>query len=264
MDQPIISTRLFGPDGMRGAGARISWLAPVPWFSEVYAGAQNANGETMASFLSSDELFTERPIGGRPFVERTGSAFSDLVYSARWENGLDLTREWNGAVGLSGLYGPNATGSGSRTFVYGADLTLKWRPETSDRGFPYFVWQSEIMGRTYDAAAFNDGTTALASATLGDWGFYTQGLYGFTPGWRGGLRFEYASGSGDSVGGRDNDPFRDDRYRVSPLLEWLPSEFSRVRFQVNYDHAEHLADKDAYTFWVGFEYLIGAHAAHKY
>ena len=144
------------------------------------------------------------------------------------------------------------------------DFTVKWRPERNHRGFPYFLWQSEAMGRTYRADNFDDGTTVLAGATLEDWGFYTQGIYGFMPGWRGGLRFDYATGSGDSIGGSGNDPFRDDRYRLSPLLEWLPSEFSRVRFQVNYDHADHLADKDAISFWIGFEYLIGAHAAHKY
>ena len=32
-DQPIINTRLFGPDGMRQAGLRVGWLLPVPWSS---------------------------------------------------------------------------------------------------------------------------------------------------------------------------------------------------------------------------------------
>jgi hypothetical protein len=30
-DQPVISTRLFGPDGMRGPGFRLGWLMPLPW-----------------------------------------------------------------------------------------------------------------------------------------------------------------------------------------------------------------------------------------
>jgi hypothetical protein len=264
MDQPVINTRLFGPDGMRGAGARLSWLTPLPWHSEFLVGVQNANGETMASFLSSEELAEERPVGGRPFVERDGKSFNSMVYSARWENGFDLTKTWSAAVGVSGVMGPNSTGSDGRTLIYGTDLTLKWKPERNDRGYPYFIWQTEAMGRTYKADSVNTESAMLPSATLCDWGGYTQGVYGFAPGWRGGLRLEYASGSGESVGGRANDPFRDDRFRASPLVEWLPSEFSRVRFQVNYDRADHLASGEAFSFWVGFEFLIGAHSAHKY
>jgi cell division protein FtsB len=70
-DQPIINTRLFGPDGMRQAGLRVGWFLPVPWSSELLLGAQNANGEIMASFLANEDFFGERPIGGRPFVARS-------------------------------------------------------------------------------------------------------------------------------------------------------------------------------------------------
>ena len=76
-----------------------------------------------------------------------------------------------------------------------------------------------------------------------DWGFYTQLLYGFHPGWAAGLRYEFTGGSGESVrefGSRNQDPFRDDRHRVSPLLAWYITEFSRLRLQYNYDRADHL------------------------
>jgi len=43
IDQPLINTRLLGGDGSRAPGARLSWLLPTPWYSEVYFGAQNAN-----------------------------------------------------------------------------------------------------------------------------------------------------------------------------------------------------------------------------
>ena len=59
------------------------------------------------------------------------------------------------------------------------------------------------------------------------------------------------------------DPFRDDRYRVSPLLVWRPTEFSRIRLQYNFDSAAHLAD-DAHGVWLGFEWLYGAHPAHDF
>jgi len=265
MDQPIINTRLFGPDGMRGTGARLAWLAPVPWYSELIGGVQNANGETMTSFLASEEFYEERPIGGRPFVGQDSNAFNGLTYSLRWENGFDITKEISSVIGASAAFGPNAAGGDSSTQIYGADFTFKWRPVNNNRGTPYLLSQTEVMYRGFDADEADDGEGGLLPAeTLRDYGFYTQLLYAWEPRWRGGIRFEYVTASGESVGGNENDPFRDDRYRISPLIEFLPSEFSRIRLQYSYDDAEHLADGYAHSIWLGFEYLIGSHAAHRY
>lgn len=268
-DQPVINTRLFGPDGMRGPGFRLGWLTPLPWFSELHLGAQNANGETMASFLANDEFFEERPIGGRPFVHRGVKTLQDLVYLARLDNSWDLTSELTAKLGLSGLYGPNTTGPEAETFIYGADLLLKWRPATNERGWPFLVWESEVMKRDYEAAAFFDDSDPanpidLAGTTLRDWGLYTQLLYGFQPGWAAGMRYEYATGSAESVEGRGNDPFRNNRQRISPLLLWHPSEFSRLRLQYNYDRADHLVDEEAHSVWMGVEFMYGAHPGHSY
>jgi hypothetical protein len=268
-DQPVINTRLFGPDGMRGPGFRLGWLTPLPWFSELHVGVQNANGETMASFLSSDEFFEERPIGGRPFVERRVKSLKDLVYLARLDNSWDLTDEVTAKLGLSGLYGPNATGPQADTRIYGADLLVKWRPAMNERGWPFLVWESEVMKRDYEASAFLDDSDpadviGLPATTLRDWGLYTQLLYGFHPGWAAGVRYEYATGSGRSVEGREVDPFRDDRQRLSPLLSWQPTEFSRLRLQYNLDRADHLENDEAHSVWLGVEFMYGAHPAHTY
>jgi hypothetical protein len=79
-----------------------------------------------------------------------------------------------------------------------------------------------------------------------------------------GLRYEWAGGSGDSVGGRENDPFRDNRQRLSPLLVWQLSEFSRLRLQYNRDWADHLKSGHADSVYMGLEVLFGAHPAHTY
>jgi hypothetical protein len=268
-DQPVISTRLFGPDGMRSPGFRLGWLTPLPWFAEVHVGMQNANGETMGSFLASDEFFEERPIGNRPFVDREVKSLEDLVYLARVDNSWTLTDAVTAKFGLSGLYGPNASGPEGETFIYGTDLVVKWRPATNVRGWPFLLWESEIMQRDYQADAFfddadPDDVVDLSAETLRDWGFYSQLLYGFVPGWAAGVRYEYATGNGESVGGREDDPFRNDRTRVSPLLVWQPSEFTRLRLQYNYDRADHLAGNDAHSVWLGVEFMYGAHAAHTY
>jgi hypothetical protein len=269
-DQPIINTRLFGPDGMRGPGFRTGWLMPLPWFSELHFGMQNANGETMASFLANDEVYEERPIGGRPFVERDVRNLKDLVYLTRWNNSWDLSNELTSVLGFSGLYGPNASGPKGDTWIYGLDMKWRWRPANNFRGWPFVLWQTEVMMRDFSADRFTDDSNpdeiiTLPGRTLHDRGLYTQLLYGFRYRWAAGLRYEFAGGSGESVGGRRHDPFRADRHRVSPLLVWHPSEFSRLRLQYNYDQADHLRPgKQAHSVWLGLEFLYGAHPAHAY
>ena len=43
-----------------------------------------------------------------------------------------------------------------------------------------------------------------------------------------------------------------------------PSEFTRLRLQYDFDHAEFLSEKDAHSVWMGIEVLYGAHPAHQY
>jgi hypothetical protein len=284
MDQPVINTRLFGPDGMRQAGLRVGWLAPLPWFSQFHIGIQNANGDTMPSFLGTfhthgggghthgeeGEEEAETVIGQRPFVDQSVDSPADLVYLVRWENSWELSREITSKLGASAVFGPNASGSDGRTIIYGADLKATWRPVRNFRGWPFLEWQTEVMQRNYKADAFvstangNGESTNLPRQTLYDWGLYSQLLYGFAYRWTGGARVEYADGSGGSVGGRHNDPFRDQRFRFSPLLTFHVTEFSRLRLQYNYDWADHLPGNNAHTVWFGIEVLYGSHPAHKY
>jgi hypothetical protein len=286
-DQPVINSRLFGEDGMRQTGGRLAWLTPLPWYSELHVGLQNAKGETMVSFLANDEVFEERAVGGRPFGDEPVSSVNDLAKLLRWVNAVDLSETVNAQLGLSGVQGPNATGPDGRTLIYGADLVVKWQPLAAGSGWPFLLFDSEIMRREYRADDFfgcpveeEDGACPVAEVGVGDeelrdWGFYSQLLWGFRRGWGAGLRYEYATGSGSDVAfddasgtfvstSRSDDPFRDDRQRISPLLVFHPSEFSRIRLQYNYDRADHLEDDDAHSIWLGLEFGFGAHAAHAY
>jgi hypothetical protein len=150
---------------------------------------------------------------------------------------------------------------------------MTWRPANNFRGWPFLKWQTELIWRHYKADNFTaeeeeeaeHGPESLASDTLTDWGLYSQLLYGFGYRWAAGLRFEYADASGPSAETpRDQDPFRDQRFRVSPLLAFHPTEFSRIRLQYNYDWADHLDGHEAHSVWLGLEVLFGAHPAHQY
>ncbi|MCH8328247.1 MAG: hypothetical protein IID15_06975 [Candidatus Marinimicrobia bacterium] len=90
VDQPLVNGYLLGGDGMRGPGARLSWLTPLPWYSEVTAGLQNAVGETMVSFLGE---LGEEDFLGLPLVPRTVDRVADLVSTGRWLNAITAGEE---------------------------------------------------------------------------------------------------------------------------------------------------------------------------
>ncbi|MBL9078746.1 MAG: hypothetical protein JNL08_14655 [Planctomycetes bacterium] len=274
-DQPVIHTRLFGGDGMRGPGARVSWLVPGSTYGELFFGVQNANGETMPSFLANDEVYEERAIGGRQFTEREVRSGNDLVYSARAVTSLDPSADSTLGFGASALLGPNATGGDADTVIWGVDFAWRWRPASHRRGYPFWKLQGEFLARAFDAAEQTDDSDPLnpvtiPGETLRDHGGYLQLSHGFAEGWAAGVRVDWVSGSGDnydadtqSLVGRDGDPFRTDRVRVAPMLSFAPSEFSRIRLQYNYDDSDAL-DDPVHSVWLGFEVLIGTHPPHTY
>ena len=248
VDQPVILSRFFGGDGLRSQGARVAWLAPLPWYSELYLGTQNAKGETVTSFL----WVPDETVGGYTLIDRGGiRKVDDLLWSARWLNGVDISDTLSANLGVSALAGPNATAiNDTNTRIYGVDLYLKWRPLVNQRGFPYVAWHTEWLTRDYSTP---DGT-------LKDSGGFTQVMWGFTPQWAAGLRVENADGTGDD----GTDPLRDQRKRYAPNLTFYPTEFSKIRLQYNRDWAEHLTGNTADSVWLQYEFNLGAHTAHKF
>jgi len=90
--------------------------------------------------------------------------------------------------------------------------------------------------------------------------FYSQVLWGFKPRWVAGFRGEWATGN--TAANDANDAFRGERIRLSPVLTFYPSEFSKIRLQYNYDHGQHFGED--HSVWLQMEFLLGAHGAHKF
>ena len=122
-------------------------------------------------------------------------------------------------------------------------------------------WQTEAVTRRYEAAA---RTSALAPAgslpaeTLRDWGAYSQVLWGIKPRLVAGMRADITRGSTANF----ESELRVNRERVSPNFTMYPSEFSKLRLQYNFDHRERLGSD--HSLWLQFEFMIGAHGAHKF
>jgi len=274
-NQPLILTRLFGGDGMRGPGARLTWRPPTTPAVELSYGLQNANGETMVSFLANDEVYTERAIGGRMFVEREARSAGDLVHLLRATASLHPGADHELVLGASALFGPNATGDDARTAIYGVDF--RWRCSHSDHEHDHapFELQGEYLVRDFEAAAQTDAGDPLNPVPvpgddLADHGGYLQASRSLGGAFAAGLRGEWATGSGagydagtQALVGRDGDRFRCDRARISPLLLWRASESVRVRLQYDFDDSDHLGRR-SHAVWLGFDVVLGLHRSHPH
>jgi len=259
LNYPVILARVLGPDGWRGQGARLSWIAPVGFPVTLLFGAQNARGETQASFLGEEGGM----VGAYTLMNRSVSGLGDLAWNARIEASHDVAA-WQGTLtallGFSFGYGPNGTGPDANTSIYGIDLYVKWRPDRTDAGWPFVAWQTEAVWRDYDAAAQTD-PAVLPSTRYEDWGFYTQVVWGFRRPWTAGIRYDFADSDGAYAGVAE---------RLSVAVSYYTSEFARIRLEVNWDFVDGLnvtvpgADDHAFSFWINFEFALGKHGAHKF
>jgi hypothetical protein len=259
-DDPLVHGRLLGPDGLRGVGAQISWTLPTPWYSQLILAAQNGQGNTGFSFRNpgEDGIFFDRET-----IDREISGLQDFVWIPRWENSVDLSPTQVVLAGVSGAFGPNETGTNTRTQIYGADLFYKWKSAHAEGGFPFVKWQSEFMYRRFEAGRGLNDSFPVAE-TFHDWGMYSQVLWGFRKGWVAGIRGDYLHMQ-DSRFTDDED--RQSRWRISANLTWYPTEFSKLRLQYNHDFLESnffLSDREVDSVFLQFEFILGAHGAHKF
>ncbi|HEY2614249.1 MAG TPA: TonB-dependent receptor [Chthoniobacterales bacterium] len=259
-DSPLVNGRLLGPDGLRGVGAQIAWTAPVPWYSQIIFAVQNGRGGTAYSFRNpgDNNVFYDRLT-----IDRAASALHDFVFVPRLENSFNLSETQTVLVGASGAFGANDTGPNAHTQIYGADLLYKWKSARAEGGFPFVKWQTEAMYRRFEADRGLDDSFPVAE-TFHDWGMYSQLLWGFKKGWVAGLRGDYLHME-DSL--FTDDDTRQTRSRVSANLTWYPTEFSKLRLQYNHDFLEQnefLPGRDVDSVFFQFEFILGAHGAHKF
>jgi len=260
VDESLVLNRMFGEDGLRQNGVRLSWLAPTEHYTEFTVGVFNGQGSDAYSFRYTGVAGADgiNRLYGRATTDRPLNNAGDFLFVPRLATSFDLTDSQTLVLGTSAALGPNDTGEDTRTFIYGVDAFWKWKPANAGGGWPFVTWQTEAIGRDFEAGA--DPAAGLPAETLHDWGAYSQIQWGFVSRWAAGLRGEYVTGTDHSSG--DAALERPTEERVSPNITWYPSEFSKWRLQYNHIWHESLAEEDA--LWLQFEFMLGAHAAHKF
>jgi len=256
-DEPLVLHRMFGPEGLRSQGLRMSWLVPTSWYTEATVGVFNSAGGTAYSFRSDESA----EIHGGVIDERDVRDVADFLVVPRLATSFDLTSTQTLLLGVSGAFGPNNSGPDGRTQVYGADIYWKWKSTTAHQGFPFVSLQAEVLTRRYAAEqreSAENANVTFSGETILDRGAYAQVLWGIKPLVVVGARWDYAEGDRAAFAA----PLRANRLRLSPNVTWYPTEFSKFRVQYNYDDRAGLGTD--HSVWVQFEFLLGAHAAHKF
>lgn len=236
VDQPIVNGKFFGSEGSRGLGTELSWLSPLPWYVDVIGAVTMADGECCArSFYGGDNLGVRTP--------------ADLLYTTRVEQFFPLSDTLSLLWGISAQFGPNSTGLGNRSEIYGTDLYLRYRPLQSTSRMALSL-QLEGMLRTRQ----------VPDDVLQDFGGRGELVWSMTPRWETGARYELVTGVED-------DPLDPDwvgeRQRISAQATFYPSHFSRLRLQPSVDLPSWFEDP-VYAVMLSLEVLVGAHGAHEY
>jgi hypothetical protein len=256
---------------LRQDGVQLRWLAPTPLFLEL--GAELSNG---SQFPGSEQ--NKNGVGGSALFAHAGG---DIGESYAWRGGLSYLkssprgRSYQDVDALGGAVVNSFSGDAK---LWVADAVLKWAPygNTTSTNFKlqgeYFQMRQD--GRlTYDDSA---GTGLFGSVTDSfesrQSGWYLQGVYQFIPRWRIGYRYDELHfgtiNNGivrDALGPTAADfplltPHNPSRHTL--MLDWSPTEFSRLRLQLA-DDKSRLGATDRQLV-LQYIHSLGAHGAHQF
>jgi hypothetical protein len=119
---------------------------------------------------------------------------------------------------------------------WGADFVYKYDcPKAHGQGD--WIFQGEYLYRKTDLDVVgHDLNPSMVGRSLikNQDGFYIQGLYGFLPRWRAGLRWEMVGLTNKDQYPPGNSKDFGSSSRYTGMIDWSPSEFSRLRFQTAY------------------------------
>ncbi|MCZ7560825.1 MAG: hypothetical protein M5U30_12775 [Burkholderiaceae bacterium] len=246
--------RQYGDDGVQ-----VNWVAPTDLFIEL--GAELGRGR---SFPGGGDA-SRNGAGMRALAAHVGGDVGD---SHSWRAGLsmlDAKARDQDLVATDPAGNPVDSAFSGDTRVWIADAVWKWAPH-GDATRTSFTLQGEYLRSARDGNLVYDVGGAGSAGAYGvvQSGWYLQGVYKFMPRWRVGLRTERLD-PGTPDYGVNAAALTAPDYRPrknSLMLDYSPSEFSRVRLQFAQDRARQgFVDNQLF---LQYQMSLGAHGAHDY
>lgn len=260
-DAPLMYRALFG-NTLRDDGVQLNYVLPTDMLIEL--SAELFSGNAFPAAGNED--------GGIGAGTLSLTLGDDIGDSHAWQLGVSRwqANAINGRTSAANDHGgiaeiPSFDGESE---IDAVDFVYKWAPQGSTRERA-FKLQMEYFQRSELGDISMVGSGPLESSTYHgeQQGGYVQAIYQFMPRWRTGVRFDQLEA--DNRGGNEailgeagllTDGYKPERKSV--MVEWLPSEFSRLRLQFNRDQSSaELTDKQIF---LQYTHSLGAHGAHSF
>ncbi|MCP5266915.1 MAG: hypothetical protein H6934_12435 [Burkholderiaceae bacterium] len=263
-DAPLAYAAFFGGP-LRNDGIQFKLVAPTDLLLEF--GAELASG---GPFPSTDRNRNGSGLGvvyahiggdlGNAHSWRAGVSLlqtspSDRAYTEADASGADVTRSFSGR---------------SRTWVI--DGIWKWAPQGNATARSLTIQGEYFRRRETGTLGYETTGTQLS----GDYastqsGYYAQAVYRFMPRWRIGYRFDRLDAGTPAIGLVDSGMLAASDFaslggrrprRNTLMLDWSPTEFSRLRLQLARDRSR--PDVIDNQLWLQYIVSLGAHGAHRF
>jgi len=259
-DPPLIYHALFGEGNLNELGFQLNWLAPLATYLSV--GVEILKGENAHSFQNEDFTLKEK------VWEKTARPLSVFFVKSSFESG-NLIALYGAGLALGDIHrlqSPGDFGITADSRIIALDLTLKYLLDS----YRYLNFQFEYFHRKISGdKIFSDNQIPVQALDQSHSGLYAELVFRFNRRWRTGLRVDRLLQVDDL---HLNPLFPDSRFlpdhplKLSGMLEFNPSEFSRLRLQYNFNRSRTLENRafDLHEFFIHVNLAIGAHGAHKF
>ncbi|MGC4114150.1 MAG: hypothetical protein QM765_05900 [Myxococcales bacterium] len=232
--RPMLNAAYLGDDGLRSPGVQVSWLAPTPFFLKAAVEAfsiERSDAQSFGGSLRTDPTFVATLKTFVPLAEDVS-----LMVGA------------SSATGHAALEGLSEVENGPRTWLFGADLYLKWKPPNTSEHYFALALQAEYYWRR------TAGTSSLLPQAQTDGGLYVQLVAQLSRRWHAGARYDLLGVPESVIQSRAD--------RITAMLMFTPTEFSRVRLQASRQSAPDV--KEVWEALLLLEFSMGAHGAHAF
>jgi hypothetical protein len=236
-ERPLMAREFLGPEGARATGLRATTLVALGETAVTLSG----------SAFNGDALAEGGTFGDEHDEHEHAEGATKIMGSGRVSGFRPLSDVWSFELGVSYLSGAFDAAEGLKTDVAGADLKLRWRPDS----YRSLVWIAEAMTGSRDAEPDSTGAITAIDAS----GFFSSAELQWRKRWSGGGYIDWSEST--TVGGATTTA-------GGAFLAFSPAE-ETARISLIYRHeTSDLADYDDYSVTLQFLWSLGPHKPHAF
>lgn len=280
-DTPLVLRAFFGQEGLVDKGVQLNWVAPMDFYLAL--GLESLQGTNESSFgiegfrvideeteeeveIEDTVLPNQWTVYGKTSIESGDFVFLAGASYAWGQSRMNHFEDEHEAYGFSG-----------DTRIFGLDFTAKYIIDS----YRHLTLQVEYLSRNMEGTHYgvhengghghegeepgeeegeheDEHDHELLEVEMNPFdkkqsGLYAQLVFRFHKLWRMGARWDWLNGN-DSLN------------RYSFMVDYNPTEFSRIRLQYNLNRFTFLEEerRNYSEFMVQFNLAIGAHGAHSF